>query len=90
MEAQSRGDAELRLPNQEDAVLDLANNTKEEAWTPATLAKAKRNFLGFVRFGLGAGVTARVTNQTSEEEVSALFVRFLGNEAQKPAFLTWI
>ncbi len=85
LEAQSRGDEQVCLPNQEDVTLELAN---QEVWTATTLAKAKRHFLGFVRSGLGAGVEARVTKRTTEEEASALFIRFLGNEAQRSAFLT--
>ena len=85
LEAQSRGDEKMTLPNQDDVALELANH---ETWTPAALAKAKRHFIAFVRSGLGAGVDARVTKRTSEDEVSALFVHFLGNEAHRSNFLT--
>lgn len=85
LEAQSKGEEEMRLPNQEDVALQLATNL--EAWTPITLAKAKRNFLAFVRSGLGAGVDSRVAKRANEDEVSVLFVRFLSNEAQRDAHL---
>ncbi|CDS42794.1 protein KTI12 [Echinococcus multilocularis] len=83
--AQSRGDEKVALPNQEDVVLQLAY---QETWTPAILAKAKRHFFAFVRSGLGASADTRVTRRTSEDEISALFVRFLGTEAQQLASLT--
>lgn len=75
----------MSLPNQEEVTLELNG---QETWTPTTLSKAKRHFLAFVRSGLGAGVDARVTKRTTEDEVSALFVRFLENEAHRSAFLT--
>ncbi|KAM7537495.1 hypothetical protein Aperf_G00000061670 [Anoplocephala perfoliata] len=85
LEAQSKGEEKMCLPDQEDVTLQLATNL--EAWTPTTLIKAKHNFLAFVRSGLGAGVDSRVTKHANEDEVSALFVRFLSNEAQRDAHL---
>uniref|UniRef100_A0A5K3EII9 Protein KTI12 homolog n=1 Tax=Mesocestoides corti TaxID=53468 RepID=A0A5K3EII9_MESCO len=78
--AQSQGDEQVSLPNHEYASLQLGG---QEAWTPTTLAKAKRHFLAFVRSGFGAGVT----KQTTEEQVCVLFIRFLANEGQKDALL---
>lgn len=75
----------MALPNQDDVTLQLAD---QENWTPATLAKAKRHFFAFVRAGLGAGADATMTRRKNEDEISVLFVRFLGNEAQQPDSLT--
>ncbi|VDM32960.1 unnamed protein product [Hydatigera taeniaeformis] len=77
--AQSRGDKKAALPNQEDVILQLPS---QETWTPATLAKAKRHFFAFIRS------EARLAKLTNEDEISVLFVRFLGNETQRLTSLT--
>ncbi|VDL43100.1 unnamed protein product [Hymenolepis diminuta] len=76
LEAQSKGEEKMCLPNQEGISLQLAGNL--QPWTQTTLAKAKRNFLAFLRSGQRA-------TKVGEDEMCALFVGFLNNEAQRDA-----
>ncbi|KAM3181740.1 hypothetical protein ACTXT7_013772 [Hymenolepis weldensis] len=78
LEAQSKGEEKMCLPNQKGISLQLAGNL--QPWTQTTLAKAKRNFLAFLRSGQRA-------TKVGEDEMCALFVSFLNNEAQRDAFL---
>nr|CDS34261.2 ribosome biogenesis protein wdr12 [Hymenolepis microstoma] len=78
LEAQSKGEEKMCLPKQEDICLQLASNI--HPWTRSTLAKAKRNFLAFLRSGQRA-------TKVNEDEMCVLFVGFLNNESQRDAFL---
>lgn len=78
--AQSKGEEKMCLPNQEEVSLQLAGSL--QPWNQATLAKAKRNFLTFLKSG------QRITpSKANEEEMCTMFVHFLNSEAQRDTFL---
>lgn len=80
--AQARGEETLSLPGEQASTLLLS----EGGWTNVILAKAKRHFLAYLR--VRAGGANATDNRTTEAEASGLFLRFLGNEAHRSAFLT--
>ncbi|VDN18246.1 unnamed protein product [Dibothriocephalus latus] len=63
--------------------LDLTDGV---AWTASTLAKAKRQYLSFLR--ANAAQMGSAKKRTTPFEAAVLFMHFLNNEAQRTTFLS--
>ncbi|KAL7065266.1 hypothetical protein AAHC03_05355 [Spirometra sp. Aus1] len=73
----------LTSPDSGDAPnLDLTDGF---AWTASTLAKAKRQYLSFLR--TNAAQLTSATKRTTPFEAAVLFMHFLNSEAQRSTFL---